>query len=312
MSLAPCETRPANQASLPGVTIMICARNAEKHLARAIEAAKAQDYPGAVSLLVVDNGSTDATGEIARSFGATVIDHAIPGVAGARQRAWQEAGTEVVAFLDSDCEPPGDWLARAVPRLLEDEKLAAVGAKLADGPPSTLAEEHIAAQGVLNTDYLWMGSKRHFPFVVTAALVLRRAALERVGGFDESFGRMGGEDCDLCFRFREAGYKLDYMPEIRVIHHHRASVRGMMRQVFWYGQGSVAVLARWHHRLGWWARFEVKPPLRLVKALLETPIALLVERDRYRRVSPALRVLDSLAYMAGRWSSAIRHRVLCL
>jgi GT2 family glycosyltransferase len=297
---------------MPPVTVLICARNAAAHLGRAVLAAFAQDYTGIVDIIVVDNGSTDNTATLAATIGATVVSHPIPGVAGARQRAWQAAPTELIAFLDSDCEPPADWLSRAIPRLLADERLAAVGAKLVDGDVRTLAEIHIAAQGVLNTDYLWMGSKRHHPFVVTAALVLRRSAVEKVGGFDETFGRMGGEDCDLCFRFREAGYRLDYMPNIQVRHHHRATIRGMMRQVFWYGQGSVAVLARWHHRLGWWARFEVKPPLRLIKALCEIPIALLIERDRYRRVSPMLRVLDSLAYMAGRWTSAIRHRVFCI
>lgn len=292
--------------------ILICARNAAAHLPRALAAAFAQDYSGELGVLLVDNGSSDNTAAIAAAAGARVVSHPVPGVAGARQRAWQEATAPIVAFLDSDCEPPTDWLSRAVPLLLAEPRRAAVGARLVDGELRTLAEMHISAQGVLNTDYFWRGSKRHLPFIVTAAMVARRDALQAVGGFDETLGRITGEDADLCFRFREAGFSIDYRRDIAVIHHHRATLRAMMRQIFWYGQGSVAVLARWHHRLSWWARFEVKPPLRLAKALLLTPVALLFERDPYRRVSPALRVLDSLAFMAGRWSSAIRHRTFCI
>ncbi|MEO8376336.1 MAG: glycosyltransferase, partial [Candidatus Sumerlaeota bacterium] len=65
----------------PSVTIVICARNAAKHLRRSILSALAQDYPRErFKILVVDNGSTDGTAAVARELGATVRGHRKPGI----------------------------------------------------------------------------------------------------------------------------------------------------------------------------------------------------------------------------------------
>jgi GT2 family glycosyltransferase len=300
---------PPAEGLHPPATIIICARNAECHLPRSVGAALAQDYPGAFEVLVVDNASTDSTAVTAQSLGARVIAHTVPGVAGARQAGWKHAKSPIIAYLDADCEPPADWLSRAVSKLNSSPRVAIVGVKLVEGEITSLAEEHIACQGIMNTDYFWQGSPWHRPFVLTAGMVVRRAALEQVGGFDETLGRITGEDADLCFRVREAGWDLSYAPEIEIIHHHRATIRGMMRQAFWYGQGSAAVFARWRHRMGPWARFNPKPWLRLARALVCIPFALIFVRHRYRRLSPILRVLDVLAHLAGKWSAAFRYRV---
>jgi GT2 family glycosyltransferase len=59
--------------------------------------------------------------------------------------------------------------------------------------------------------------------VTGAALALRRRAWEEMGGFDEEF-RFYGQDLDLCLRLRDAGWKIELLPDFRVLHHHGATI----------------------------------------------------------------------------------------
>jgi cellulose synthase/poly-beta-1,6-N-acetylglucosamine synthase-like glycosyltransferase len=297
----------------PTITIVICARNAAAHLRRCIPAATGQDYPrGRFRVLVVDNGSSDETARVARELGASVRSHRPPGVAGARQFGWRVARSELIAFLDADCEPPRDWLARLASGFAASPRVGAVGSRLVNGPATTLAERHIAEAGVLDTDRCWQRNALQFPYVVTAGMMVRRAALEAVGGFDLSLGRAAGEDADLCWRLERAGWEVRYAREVEVIHHHRATVGAMLRQVHWYGAGSAALFARWRGELGWWRYTDWSVYRRLAGGLAGALPALLTGGDRYGRLAPALRALDAAAFLAGKWRGAARNRVLFL
>jgi mycofactocin system glycosyltransferase len=81
------------------------------------------------------------------------------------------------------------------------------------------------------------------PYVPTAALVVRRAALEEVGGFDP--GLRFGEDVDLVWRLVAAGHRVRYDPAVTVAHAVRPTLRAWLRQRFDYG-GSAAALAERH------------------------------------------------------------------
>jgi glycosyltransferase involved in cell wall biosynthesis len=98
--------------SPPLVTVIIGAYNAERYLGEAIESVLAQTYPD-VELIVVDDGSTDRTGEIAESYGDRVrcIRQANGGMAASRNRAIPEARGDYLAFLDADDRFPPDKLA---------------------------------------------------------------------------------------------------------------------------------------------------------------------------------------------------------
>lgn len=295
----------------PTVTIVICARNAARHLERSIPAALAQHHPAArIKVLVIDNGSTDDTAGTARRLGAIVRPCPRHGVARARQMGWRIARSEFVAYLDADCEPPRDWISRALSRF-DDPQLAAVGVRLVNAPASTLAEEHIIRHRLLDTDFFFTANAIQFPFLVTAGLVLRRTALESIGGFDLSFGSSTGEDADLCWRLERKGWRLAYDPTIEILHHHRSTIRGMMRQAHWYGRGSAALFARWRTEFGWWRYTDWPPYRRLGKAMLAAPLALLTKRG-YRRWEPTLSALDAIAFLTGKWREAARNRVLFL
>jgi mycofactocin system glycosyltransferase len=81
------------------------------------------------------------------------------------------------------------------------------------------------------------------PFVPTAALVVRRAALEAIGGFDETL--RFGEDVDFVWRLDQAGWTVRYDPAVTVAHPSRPTAAAWLRQRFDYGT-SAAPLARRH------------------------------------------------------------------
>ncbi len=298
---------------LPTITVIICARNAAGHLVRSIPAAMGQDYPSwRYKVLVVDNGSSDDTADVARRLGAAVRQCPRPGVARARQYGWKIARSELVAYLDADCEPPSTWLPRLVNAFEKDQKLGAAGVRLMSAQPRTLAERHIIEARVLDTDRFWSTNALQWPFLVTAGMIVRRQALGEVGGFDLQLGTDTGEDADLCWRLERAGWRVRYDPSVEIVHHHRATIEAMARQVYWYGRSSSALFARWREELGWRRFTDWGPYRRLAAGLLWAVPSLLSRKEPYDRWRPLLEALDAAAFLSGKWEGAVKNGVLFL
>jgi glycosyltransferase involved in cell wall biosynthesis len=96
----------------PRFSIVVPAYNEEAFLADTLRSLRHQDFTGAYEIIVVDNNSTDATADIARSFGVRVVSELAPGVCQARQRGLTEAAGDVVISVDADTIYPPDWLSR--------------------------------------------------------------------------------------------------------------------------------------------------------------------------------------------------------
>src|SRR3712207_2629274 len=99
------------------IAVIIPARNAERVLPRTLAALG--DVP---ELIVVDNGSTDATAATALALGAKVVHEATPSRAGARNAGARTTTADKLAFVDADCVPQPGWLA-AMDRALDDHPL---------------------------------------------------------------------------------------------------------------------------------------------------------------------------------------------
>jgi glycosyltransferase involved in cell wall biosynthesis len=111
---------------VPRVSVIIPVHNGADTIARAIDSALAQTYEGGFEIIVVNNGSTDESGEMIRRYGDKLValDEPNPGVSAARNTAVNVARGEYLAFLDADDEWLPDKLARTVPVL--DERPDAV------------------------------------------------------------------------------------------------------------------------------------------------------------------------------------------
>ena len=175
----------------------------------------------AAPVLVVDDGSTDpgAVAAVARTHGAQLIRLAVnAGPGGARNAGLAASAAAVVAFVDSDCTPPPGWLGALVGHFVDPE-VGAVAPRVrgAVGGRSVLAR-YAAARGPLDLGRyearVRPGSR--VPYVPTAALLVRRAALPLGPAFDSAL--RWGEDVDLVWRLHDAGWSVRYDPRTVVTH----------------------------------------------------------------------------------------------
>lgn len=220
---------------LPAATVLVVTYRGRALLPASLHAVQAQDYPGEMRLLVVDNASTDGTAELlARDFPAVSVVRAPRnrGFAGGNNLGLKHVTTPVVALLNDDARPRPDWLANLTRTLMVDDSVAAVTAKilLAEDGGRTVNN----AGGVVWTDGYggdrglgdpddgrWDEPEEVFAFC-GAAVALRMAAVRATGGFDEDFF-LYYEDTDLSWRLRARGWSIRYEPTAVVDHLHSAT-----------------------------------------------------------------------------------------
>ncbi len=109
---------------MPQVSVVVPVLDDAEHLARCLDALAAQTHP-VHEVVVVDNGSTDGSVEVALAAGATVLHEPVRGIARASARGYDHATGDVIARLDADSVPPSGWIAEAV-RLLATPGVVAV------------------------------------------------------------------------------------------------------------------------------------------------------------------------------------------
>src|ERR1700740_3471780 len=122
MSERSCLIRPdgGTDDSLPRFSVVIPAYNEAEFLGSCLDSLRAQDFRDPYEIIVVDNNSTDATADAARSRGVTVVHEPKPGVCSARQRGTAAARGEIVVSTDADTTFGSDWLSR-IDRAFRDD-----------------------------------------------------------------------------------------------------------------------------------------------------------------------------------------------
>ena len=202
----------------------------------------------ALPVVVVDDGSRNAVAvaEVAARHGARLVRRDVSGgPAAARNSGLSVVNSDVVAFVDSDCRAAASSL-RALARHLADPAVATAAPRVLP----TRADLPGSKQPTSPTGPLDMGAqpatvvpKGRVSYVPSTALVVRREALDEVGGFDESLRY--GEDVDLCWRLHRAGWAIRYDPRVAVQHLEPDAWTAWLARRFHYGT-SAGPLARRH------------------------------------------------------------------
>jgi glycosyltransferase involved in cell wall biosynthesis len=202
------------QATLPSVSVVIPAYNEEKFIGKTLRSIARQDYPGKFEVIVVDNGSSDKTGAIAKKFGAKIIYEPKRGVQFARQRGFEAARGEFIASTDADNILPRDWLSRLVRDLIADKEAVAVGGWFYHKKGSLFAKMMINYFSILAL-LLYTGILRQ-KILIGQNFIVRKDAFMKCGGFPD-FTEMD-EDLILAKRLSKIGrVKFHFGREWRVL-----------------------------------------------------------------------------------------------
>lgn len=275
---------------------MIPVRNDAARLQHCLRSVNAGRPPGAeIEIVVADNGSTDHSAAVARAAGASVILLPDVRLGELRNRAVASARGDVLAFVDADHEIGPDWIPAAL-NVLADDEVAAVGAPCRPPSPATWVQrlyDRLRRHPGTPEDVDWLGSGN---------MAVRRAAFDRVGGFDTALETC--EDVDLCRKLRAQGYRLVADGRLHNIHYgDPRTLRHVFVGELWRGRDNVRVSLR--PPRSWRTLLSAAIPVFNLAALAAIAIGL-VSGTSFGLASAALAGLAVLLLMALRATVMVR------
>jgi len=235
-----------DDGELPAVSIIIPVRDRPEEISACLQSLQGLNYPREkMEVIVVDDGSSDHTAAIAATFSIKLIGNEKSlGPAACRNRGAEMAKGDILAFLDSDCLASPDWLRQIAPCFCLPG-IGGIGGFVAGYYQKTAVDRYEGAFSSLN-----MGQRLLFDqddassfYVPSCNLFVRNAVFREVNGFQPQL--QVGEDVDFCWRMRQSGHHLLYLPQGVVYHKHRSRLVRMLGRRFDYGT-SEANLYRSH------------------------------------------------------------------
>ena len=226
------ENLPPALAAAPKATVVVAAYNASSTIGDCLSSIRELNYPD-YETIVVDDGSTDSTSEIANHDGVRTIRIEHKGLAAARNAGVDAASGEVIAFIDADARADRDWLYHLVETIKRRDAAAAAGPNFAPDPQSARAAAMAAAPGLPQEV---RADDDRLAQLCGCNMAIVKAALIKAGGFDPMF-TTAGDDVDLSWRLTASTETLAYAPGAVVIHERRATLADYLRQQRGYGTG---------------------------------------------------------------------------
>jgi GT2 family glycosyltransferase len=250
----------------PGVTVVICTRDRTPGLEGCLRTVQ-QVACDSLEILVVDNAPTGH--ETRDLVAALAVDdprlrytcEPKPGLSQARNHGLAAAKFDLVAFTDDDTKVDPGWPLALAAGFAADPEAVCITGLVASSSLDTGSERYFDSR------YSWgeafeprrydLVAHRHpsglYPFSAGifgtgANFAVRRDAVDRLGGFDPLLGAgspgRGGEDLDIFLRLILAGGRICYLPSAVVWHQHRSDTEALSEQIYSYGYGLGAYLAK--------------------------------------------------------------------
>jgi O-antigen biosynthesis protein len=225
-------------AHSPQISVIICTYNGTATLRPCLESLQRLRHTS-FEVLLIDDGSTEDIASIAADFPAVrYIRQEHAGLSAARNLGMREACGEILAYTDDDCLADEDWLGHIAAGFDDPQWMACGGPNIPPAPRNEAESIVAAAPGAPAHVMLNDAEAEHLP---GCNLTIRKAALEAIGGFREAY-RTAGDDVDVCWRLREAGGRLRFMPGAMVWHHRRRSFSAYLRQQRGYGHAEALLM----------------------------------------------------------------------
>jgi glycosyltransferase involved in cell wall biosynthesis len=213
------------------VSVIIPTLNEEKMIGKCLESLAESCYPSdRFEVILVDNGSTDHTLEIARSFSTrlrvTILERPGVNISGLRNQGAAASKGEVLAFLDADCSVPANWIENAIFHLAGEQ------AGIIGGDYEVPKASRWVARVWFEVGYA--PKDGDVTFVPSGNMLMMSSTFRQIGGFNQAIKT--SEDCELCFRARQAGFSVRLIREIAVTHWTTPqTLREFYRREVWHG-----------------------------------------------------------------------------
>lgn len=233
------------------VSVVVCSYNGAGHLAATLKALKEQTYPRKLyEVIVIDDGSTDNTAQIARDSGFNVISQPKnQGLGISRNTGMNAASGEILAYTDDDCLPAASWVEE-IARPYIDQTVMAVGGRTfavirqtpterymdeigygnpapfgISGGHSPLARLKTYLSQMVHPLHSSLHNSQPLQEIFTLNASYRLDRLRQIGGFDETL--RAAEDSDVSARLYER------FPECRIVFAEAARVGHRHRRQYW-------------------------------------------------------------------------------
>jgi len=264
--------RNRSQAVTPRLSIIVPAFNEATDIDHSVRSLANCDYPD-YEVIVVDDGSTDGTGEIVERMGLNgvrVLRQPNAGKAAALNRGFRAARHDVIVMVDADTVFERETLRRLVVPL-EHEQVGAVSGntKVANRRGLLGRWQHIEYVMGFNLDRRLFEVLRCMPTVPGAIGAFRRSALVEIGGISRA---TLAEDTDITLAIGRAGWRVVYADDARAWTDAPSSLGDLWRQRYRWAFGTLQ--AAWKHKAALWRRGEGKIGRRALPYLLLFQIVL--------------------------------------
>jgi GT2 family glycosyltransferase len=234
----------------PRVSVIICVRNGAATLRSQLDALARQIDAPPFEVVIVDNGSTDATAAVARAWitagigtaeDAYIVDASDrPGLAFARNVGAASSRGDVLAYCDADDAVGEGWVKAA--------SSASIGPRqVLTGPIRTLRQHGTPGPVLMNgIDGVRKdaGAAASLPFFWGCNFALTRAAFEAIGGFDAGFPPYGADDSEAGVRLARAGIEIGFHEDMVVAYRQTTGWRRRLRRQYRAGVGQAVQWAR--------------------------------------------------------------------
>jgi glycosyltransferase involved in cell wall biosynthesis len=191
----------ATQAPRPTISLVIPAYNEQDYLPACLDAVVRNLGGQAMEIIVVDNNSTDGTRQVVERYpGVTYVFEPRKGITRARQRGYQAASGDIIAYIDADTRPRAGWIEQIWQQFGANPDLACLSGPYSFYDLSGIRNMITSGWFVLAqplykiTGYMLVGGN----------FAIRSDVLDKMGGFDSSI-EFYGEDVDIAKRARRHG-----------------------------------------------------------------------------------------------------------